>query len=142
VKGDPRLRLALVVLGIGLLGVPVWHITQTRELPPVVQALAAVEELMEIDLMIESSTPCRVEIMSANSPIFSEGLGSTAAKTTVQLSKAGTDLVVRAIAKEPGQRFAVRVKTGHDGSELGDTTFWGDGELAGVLPVSATKEAK
>ncbi len=141
-RGNPRLRLALVALGIGLLGVPVWRITQTRELPPVVKTPAVVEDLIQIDLMIESSAPCRVEVMNANSRIFSEEVESAPAKTTVQIPNVGADLVVRATANEPGQRFAVRVRAGHDGSDLVDASFWGDGELAGVLAVSATKEVR
>ncbi len=141
-KGNPLLRLALVALGIGLLGVPVWSVTRGREAPPVMIASPADEEVGDLDLVIESSAPCRVEITLANAQFFSEDVNSAAVKTTVQIPKAGADLVVRATASQSGQRFAVRVRAGHDGSDVADTSFWGDGALAGVLVVPPNGKAR
>ncbi len=141
-KGNPRLRLALVALGIGLLGVPVWSVTQNREAPPVVVLPPSTEELIEVDLVIESSAPCRVEVVNATKPIFSAALESAAAKATVRIPSAGADLVVSATGGNPDQRFAVRVEASHDGSQLADVSFWGTVQLTGVLSLPSTEETR
>lgn len=132
----------MVAIGIVLLGVPVWSVTQPGEAPPVLQVSPAVDTVMDIDLIIESSVPCRVEIKNADVSIVSTQLESAPSEATVPIPKHGADLVIRAIANQPGQRLAVRVRAGHDGSQLAEASFWGDGEVAGVLMVADPTEAR
>lgn len=132
----------MVAIGIGLLGLPVWSVTRNRDAPPVVTQPMAAGEPLEIDLLIESSFPCTVVVMNAAVEIVSLTLESSAENVRVQIPVEGTDLVVRADAGMADQRFAVRMQAMHDGSRLADSSFWGSGQLAGVMPIPPPEEAR
>ena len=132
----------MVAIGIGLLGLPVWSVTRNREAPPVVTEPVAGDQMVEMDLVIESSSPCDVVILNAGDEIVSARLESSATKSRVKIPDAGADLVVRATPGGATARFVVRVEAKRDGSTLADSSFWGNGQLTGVMPIPPLGEAK
>jgi hypothetical protein len=131
-----------VAIGIGLMGLPVWSVTRSREAPPVVTEPVADDNMVELDLVIESSSPCDVVIMNAGEEIVSTRLESPATQSQVKIPNAGADLIVRATLGGSTARFVVRVEAKRDGSTLADSSFWGAGQLTGVMPIPPLEEAR
>lgn len=136
-RGNPRIRIALVALGMVLMGLPVWRLTHA-EAPaePGKPAETIQEEALELTVTF-AHAPASFEVTQAGKPILS-GIGPATTfhgAWQVSLPKEGADLLLKVTWPSSTPRTAVEVQVTKSGNTVADRTFWSEGSLTEILTV-------
>jgi hypothetical protein len=137
-RGNPLIRVFLVLLGIVGMGIPVWCLTQTsavsaQESAPV---LGARQGLL-IDLYF-AHPPEMFVVSSLGQPIGSgtKGAQSVHLDWNTDLPKEGQDLLLKVKWPDGTPRTAVEVKVANsEGRVLVDKTLWGERPITEIITV-------
>jgi len=140
--GSPLARLVIVLIFLGLLGLPVIALTREKPSAPVAapspEAASAREQ--KVDLVVTLSHPGRVEIRQANQVVaVSDALVSVLEKE-ITLPDTRAELTVTFHWADGVSPHAGRVVVSQDGETWADQTFWGDAEAQDVLSVQGPKQ--
>jgi hypothetical protein len=136
-RGRPWIRIALVCLGVILMGIPVYRLTSShvyRE--PVSQVNPTIAKILTITLTF-AHPPESFEVSYLGKQVFT-GNGPQTEFTeswTVALPPAGADLLLKVKWPDKTPQTAVEMKVEENGDALKDQTFWGTATLTEIETV-------
>jgi hypothetical protein len=136
-RGNPLLRIALVCLGVLLMGYPVLRLTQARTAVQAAPAPAAASRNLEISVSF-AHAPESFALTCLGRPVLS-GRGPATAFSgtwTSAVPKEGLDLLLQVEWPRDTLPTAVRVRVEAGGATLADKTWWGRGRLTELVTVS------
>lgn len=139
-RGSPLLHLILLLIGLALTGVAVWHVAKDRAGNPVPEPAAVSASPSDTyQIVITTSIPASLEITYAGTTVGKQAATVTDFTTDLALPAEGGDLVVSAQWEPSDLRGAVRVEVSSGGDTLVDKTFWGEGSVHDVCTVERGK---
>lgn len=136
-RGNPLLRLALVLVLFLIALVPMWKLTAARDPAPAIDPAPSAPATVPTQVEITSMPSTEKFSVRHLDQIIWKGSGSKSTQT-LSLPRNGFDLQIHATwpIRDDSEK-ALRVRVTRDDLPLADTTFWGVDQIDEVLSVPA-----
>lgn len=137
--GNPILRLLLLIVALGSLGLAIGQLTAPRSLAtPEEPVVPIASDQISVVMIFDSPlTPSSVRISTSGKLLIDvvPKSGSLEVPFTLPASRRGMDLVVEAKwpSSSAGAVNALRVRLNRDDLPLQDVTLWGEPDVADVV---------
>lgn len=140
-EGRPWVRVALLLIGFSLLGVPVWSMTREKQVSPAVATVVVAAPAQQLRVTLSFAEPPLSFRLKHDDEILCEGSapdGEFSRDWKIVVPPEGVELLLKAEWPFPSPKTAVRVEISRGDNGLVDQTFWTEGSLVQSVTVPGT----
>ncbi len=138
-EGRPWVRVALLLIGFSLLGIPVWSMTRERKTSSMNAPSVVAAPAQQLHVTVSFAEPPSSFRLKYHDEILCEGSASDrefSCDWDIVVPPEGVDLLLKAEWPSQSPKTAVRVEITRDDSVLVDQTFWAHTRLVQSVTVS------
>ena len=140
-EGRPWVRIALLLIGFSLLGVPVWSMTREKRLRPALSNVVIAAPAQQLRVIITFAEPPLSFSLKYRDEVLCEGAAPDrefSYNWEIAVPPEGVDLLLKAGWPPSAPKTAARVEIFRDDTRLVDQTFWTQNSLVESVTVPGT----
>jgi len=135
------MRIALVLVGFSLFGVPVWSMTRERKPAPAIETVVIATPARQLRVILTFAEPPLSFSLKYLNEVLCEGSAPDrefSCDWKVVVPPEGVDLLLKAAWPPAAPKTAARVEISRDDTVLIDQTFWTESNLVQSVTIPGT----
>lgn len=140
-EGRPWMRIALLLIGFSLLGVPVWSMTREKKPSLAIANVVIAKPAQQLRVTLTFAEPPLSFSLKHLNEVLCEGAAPDrefSCNWKIVVPPEGVDLLLKAVWPPTAPKTAARVEISRDDTVLIDQTFWTECRLVQSVTVPAT----
>lgn len=140
-EGRPWVRIALVLIGFSLLGIPIWSMTREKKLSPAFATVGIATPAQQVRVILSFAEPPLSFSLKYLNEVLREGSAPDrefSCDWKIVVPPEGVELLLKAAWPPSAPKTAARVEIFRDDTMLVDQTFWTENSLVESVTVPGT----